>query len=223
VRDFRKLLATAAALDPHLPLARRVERLIDAVGYRAEVERTYPDELTRQTRWSAVTELVDLADAHQRRQRNASFATLLQDLALAETDDQGDGEHDRDVVTLMTLHSAKGLEFERVYLAGIEEGLLPHARSVAEDTIEEERRLMYVGITRAQKHLTLTYTEQRSKFGKSVTSLPSRFLFEIKGTPPPADWRPAGQETIRPAAKPAKPAKTGTRTSKRARAKSAPK
>jgi DNA helicase-2/ATP-dependent DNA helicase PcrA len=196
VRDFRKLLATAAQLDAHLPLARRVERLIEAVGYRGEVERLYPDELSRQTRWNAVTELVELADAHQRRQRNASFATLLQDLALAETDEQDDGEHERDVVTLMTLHSAKGLEFKRVYLVGVEEGLLPHARSVAEDTIEEERRLMYVGITRAQRFLTLTYTQQRMKFGKTVQSMPSRFLFEIKGTPPPPDWKAAGADTV---------------------------
>jgi DNA helicase-2/ATP-dependent DNA helicase PcrA len=199
VRDFRNLLASAASLEPGLALPRRVERILDAVNYRQEVERLYPDEATRLLRWNAVTEIVQLADRHQAKSRKATLATFLQDLTLTANDQESDADSTRDVVTLMTLHSSKGLEFQRVYLIGLEEGLLPHTRSIAEDTVEEERRLMYVGITRAKRNLTLCYTQQRVKFGKPSPSMPSRFLFEIKGSPPPEGWVAAGQPLPKPA------------------------
>ena len=85
----------------------------------------------------------------------------------------------------MTLHSAKGLEFGEVYLVGMEEGLLPHAKSIQDGAIEEERRLAYVGITRARRRLTLTYTGSRSRYGQRATTIPSRFLYELRGKQPP--------------------------------------
>ena len=171
--------------------------VIDAVGYRGEVERLYPDPLSFQTRWAAVDEVLAAAVRHEREARKPTLASFLQELTLSASDDgEGEDGKPREAITLMTLHSAKGLEFERVYLVGLEEGLFPHARSVAEDGIEEERRLMYVGITRARRNLTLTCTAARAKYGRNVESMPSRFLFEMNGETPPKDWRPAGSPPV---------------------------
>ncbi|HVS19795.1 MAG TPA: UvrD-helicase domain-containing protein, partial [Planctomycetota bacterium] len=171
-----------------------VHEVLDTVGYRGEVERLYPDPLSFQTRWAAVDEVLAAAARHERSAKRPTLASFLADLALSATDEpEGDENKPREAITLMTLHSAKGLEFERVYLVGLEEGLFPHARSVAEDGIEEERRLMYVGVTRARRNLTLTCTAARTKYGRKVDSMPSRFLYELKGEAPPPGWRAHGE------------------------------
>ena len=87
-----------------------------------------------------------------------------------------------DRVHLMTLHSAKGLEFPACFIVGIEDGILPHEKSMIETGFEEERRLFYVGITRAQKHLTLSMARSRMRMGKPQPTNPSRFLYEIPKT-----------------------------------------
>ncbi|MBI5364345.1 MAG: UvrD-helicase domain-containing protein [Planctomycetes bacterium] len=192
VRAFRNQLSVFAA-DPGEALVGWMRQLLEAVNYRAEVDRAYLEPKLREERWQGVLEILDLAENHVRRTRKASLSTFLEALTLDAEDSRDDGKvKHKDAVTLMTLHSAKGLEFERVYLVGVEEGILPHARSVAEDTVEEERRLMYVGITRAKRHLTITLTKTRSKYGTRVESHPSRFLYEMKGEKPPKDWKAAG-------------------------------
>jgi DNA helicase-2/ATP-dependent DNA helicase PcrA len=107
---------------------------------------------------------------------------FLEEAALAGRESDDEDEPQKQAVTLMTLHSAKGLEFPHVYMVGMEEGLLPHQRSVVDSRgIDEERRLCYVGVTRAQEHLTLTFVKARTKWGKQRPSIPSRFIMELRG------------------------------------------
>ncbi len=113
------------------------------------------------------------------------MAGFLQDVALTgnEADQDKESKLERNAVALMTLHAAKGLEFAEVYMVGMEEGTLPHHRSIAEPgaAVDEERRLCYVGVTRAQRRLTLTMALSRRKWGKPRPTHPSRFLYELTG------------------------------------------
>jgi len=158
-----------------------LKSLVNAVGYRAEVERCYPDKEARMARWAGVEEIFNFAENHSRRKANSSIGSFLEELALnAANDKETDDDASSDKVTLMTLHAAKGLEFSRVYLVGCEDGIIPHARSIEENNIDEERRLMYVGITRAQRHLTITCAGERARFGKRELRDKSRFWLEIE-------------------------------------------
>jgi DNA helicase-2/ATP-dependent DNA helicase PcrA len=171
-------------------LVSRLERFLERIAYRDEVTRLYPDPLVREARWAGVLEVLNFAENHVRRSKDPSLQAFLEELALTSGDTPGEKkETDRgDAVTLMTLHAAKGLEFPHVFLVGMEEGFLPHARAVAENGIEEERRLAYVGITRAMTTLTLSYAFERAKYGKLSRSIPSRFLYEAQGAEPPEGW-----------------------------------
>jgi DNA helicase-2/ATP-dependent DNA helicase PcrA len=160
------------------------------VGYREEVRRLYADPMTREARWAGVEEILNFAENHVRRAAEPGLHGFLEELTLQSGDDEPTErpETRADAVTLMTLHAAKGLEFPHVFLVGMEEGLLPHARAVAEGGIEEERRLAYVGIMRAMTTLTLTFAAERARYGHRAAATPSRFLFEARGEAPPEGW-----------------------------------
>ena len=188
-RALREVLDQSGLEGAGSDLVFRLGRFLERVGYREEVSRLYPDPMTREARWAGVVEILNFAENHVRRSAEPSLHGFLEELALTSGDEPGDEPDFRgDAVTLMTLHAAKGLEFPRVFLAGLEEGLLPHARAVAEAGIEEERRLAYVGITRAMAALTLTWAQERAKYGKRAISVPSRFLFEARGEAMPTGW-----------------------------------
>jgi superfamily I DNA/RNA helicase len=193
VRGLRRRLTELArgAAGERLPGV--VRELVRAVDYRAEIDRCYPDPVAREARWAAVEEIANYAENYARGKADASLRGFLDELSLTAEDAEEEEDKPRDAVTLMTLHAAKGLEYPRVYLVGVEEGLLPHERSIGENTVEEERRLMYVGITRARRHLAITHCRSRAKRGQRIACKKSRFIHEIKGesvavetpTPPP--------------------------------------
>src|SRR5205823_14724884 len=122
-------------------------------------------------------ELVGVAQEYQHTSPEPSLSGFLQESSLYSDQDAIRGE--QSLVTLMTLHYAKGLEFRAVFMIGMEEGIFPHARSIEEQGLEEERRLAYVGMTRAQERLTLTHASARSLYGSRSYNLASRFLDEL--------------------------------------------
>jgi DNA helicase-2/ATP-dependent DNA helicase PcrA len=190
VTRYRRLLDSQ-------PLVRVVKSLIGEIDYQAELARLYPDPHEQSARWNAVEEVVNALAAYEARAAKPSLEEFLDETLLADRDrdDEKKGQLRRNAVALMTLHSAKGLEFNEVYLVGMEEGLLPHRLSIETggDAIDEERRLCYVGVTRARERLTLTRAMARHKWGKSRPTLPSRFLFEITGRADnPQLWQQAG-------------------------------
>jgi DNA helicase-2/ATP-dependent DNA helicase PcrA len=186
---LREAIDGSGLSDAGTQLVVRLERFLETIAYRDEVTRLYTDPLTREARWAGVLEVLNFAENHVRRSSEPSLHGFLEDIALTSGDTPGEqAEVRKDAVMLMTLHAAKGLEFPHVFLVGMEEGILPHARAVAEGAVEEERRLAYVGITRAMKTLTMSFAFERAKHGRLARSTPSRFLFEAQGTELPAGW-----------------------------------
>jgi DNA helicase-2/ATP-dependent DNA helicase PcrA len=148
--------------------------VLDESGYRAELEAE--NTVEAESRLENLAELVNAAAEYERVEPEATLDGFLQEQALFSEADKLTGEGR---ATLMTLHNAKGLEFGHVFIVGMEEGTFPHARSLDEQNLEEERRLFYVGITRAKKTLTLSYARIRLTYGEREYQMPSRFLSEI--------------------------------------------
>jgi DNA helicase-2/ATP-dependent DNA helicase PcrA len=184
-RQLDELLRLARDRFERQPLADVARDLIQHIRYQDEIDRLHKEPADRMSRWAAVEEVINSLAAYQKRARKPTLGGFLEDVALGGRDDSSDKETQlqRNAIVLMTLHAAKGLEFPHVYLVGLEEGLLPHHRSVAADgpAIDEERRLCYVGVTRARDRLTLSLSLSRMKWGKPRPTIPSRFLFELMG------------------------------------------
>jgi DNA helicase-2/ATP-dependent DNA helicase PcrA len=178
IESFRTQLGKGKLVD-------LVRGLLAKVGYRDELERCYKSPSEVEARWQSVEELVNAVAQYEANSSKPTLLGFLEEVALANREDQREEDPDTRVehaVSLMTLHSAKGLEFPHVFMVGMEEGLIPHKRSVVESRgIDEERRLCYVGVTRARESLTLTLCKARMKWGKLVPSIPSRFLMEMRG------------------------------------------
>ena len=169
IADVRNAARAGVGVD------RIVEDVLERSGLRASL--TGDNSIEAQGRLENLEELVRVGAEYDGRADEPSLAGFLEEIALyadADAVDTGAGK-----VTLMTIHNAKGLEFERVVIVGLEEGLFPHQRSETPDQLDEERRLFYVGITRARRRLMLTHARSRSFFGGRDWRIPSRFLAEI--------------------------------------------
>jgi DNA helicase-2/ATP-dependent DNA helicase PcrA len=188
VRAFRSVVEGLMEEATQLEVPELIEAVLDRSGYleSLEAERT----IEAQGRIENLQELVSVAREWREQAAEPSLSSFLQEVSLMSDQDaiRGDGS----LVTLMTIHNAKGLEFRAVYMIGMEEGIFPHSRSIEEQGIEEERRLCYVGMTRAKERLTLLHASSRMLYGGREHNLPSRFLDEVPD-------RHAERERLRPA------------------------
>ncbi|MEZ6015304.1 MAG: UvrD-helicase domain-containing protein [Planctomycetota bacterium] len=194
VESLRERLRHVRKLYPHgEDLVAFAQRVVEEVAYKDEVKRLYTEEAEFEKRWNGVEEVFNFAQNYVKKRKRPGLIGFLNELSLSATDtDSPDDAARRQAVTLMSLHASKGLEYPRVFLIGLEEGNLPHHKCSSGDGIEEERRLAYVGVTRAQRGLTLSWCTERARGGQKVQRHPSRFLLEIQGKEPPADWIPVG-------------------------------
>ncbi len=129
--------------------------------------------------WYLVESIKSMLDTDKGTADEIGIEEAISKLVLRDMLEQREEEDESDKVHLLTLHASKGLEFENVFIMGLEEEILPHRNSIEEDNIEEERRLMYVGITRARQTLALTYAASRKQYGEKIETIPSRFLDEL--------------------------------------------
>jgi DNA helicase-2/ATP-dependent DNA helicase PcrA len=174
LKRFSALLQALRQEAKKASVKRLLERLIELIGYKEFLD-TNTDE--GQERWENIQELMRIAEAFPGSQQTG-LAEFLQTIQLMQETDELDNNAPK--LTLMTLHSAKGLEFDTVFISGLEEGLLPHQRSLAfPEQLEEERRLLYVGMTRAKNRLYLTLCQTRYLHGSLQYNLPSRFIHDI--------------------------------------------
>ncbi len=177
VSDFFALMTMLMAMKESMPLQEFVPMLVEQTGLKSQYEPATTDEA--RSRVENIQELLNAVAEYCQVNENATLEDYLENVTLI-TDMDREDDRGRGYVTLMTMHSAKGLEFPNVFLVGLEEGVFPSGRSLMEEEkMEEERRLCYVGITRAQKRLFLSRARQRMLYNQINHNPPSRFLSEI--------------------------------------------
>ena len=175
VAAFRAMMEEIFALAEDAPLADLADEVLERTGWRANLEAD--DSHEAHTRQENLEELLGELALFEQEAPESGLVEFLERVSLATSDEVAE---DGGAVSLMTIHAAKGLEFERVFLTGMEEGVFPHARVLGEpDAMEEERRLAYVAVTRAKRHLTLTLAQRRFLFNQTHTNAPSRFAMDL--------------------------------------------
>ncbi len=173
IEEFVDTIELAAQTFEHQPMDQALRWLVDKINYRKAIHEEVKSAQMRLFKWSNVEEFIaSLAE-------QKSLQDFVQNTPLETNWNKKQQGLNENKVTMMTLHSAKGLEFKAVFLVGIEDHIIPHEKSMKQTGLEEERRLMYVAITRAKQYLTISMSRQRKRMGQDYPSQPSRFLFDI--------------------------------------------
>ncbi|PAD71876.1 DNA helicase PcrA [Paenibacillus campinasensis] len=178
--NFYDMISALNRMVEFLSVTELTEKMLEMSEYRLELQNE--NTIESRSRLENIDEFLSVTQEFEKNNEDKSLVSFLTDLALiADIDTMNDDEEDRsDAVVLMTMHSAKGLEFPYVFIIGMEEGVFPHSRAFMDhEELEEERRLAYVGITRAEKQLFLSCARMRTLFGRTTANPPSRFLDEI--------------------------------------------
>ena len=175
--EFKNLILELTEKSKNVDLTELIDIVLEKSGLKAEIEKD--KTLESELRIENLMEFKSITENYQKETGTVNLEDFLEDISLVA--DVSDHNDDNNVITLMTMHSAKGLEFRAVFLAGMEENIMPHAISLQEkDGIEEERRLCYVAITRAKERLYITNAKRRMLFGNTSMNPPSRFIGEIE-------------------------------------------
>lgn len=161
------------------PPVKLIDELLEDIQYQAWITKQSASPEQAEMRWRNVEELLKWIRSIAEKDTERDLKAVVAAISLMGILDKNDDDSDGNVVSLMTLHAAKGLEFPHVTIVGMEEDILPHRASIEDDMVEEERRLFYVGITRAKRELTLSYANKRKRFGEQIDCKPSRFLDEL--------------------------------------------
>lgn len=180
--SFRQMIENLTNMQDYLSITDLTEEILDKTEYREMLKAE--KSIEAQSRLENIDEFLSVTKNFEQKSEDKTLVAFLTDLALIADIDQLDQKEEEsggtDAITLMTLHAAKGLEFPVVFLMGLEEGVFPHSRSLMEEAeMEEERRLAYVGITRAEQELYLTNAKMRTLFGRTNMNPESRFIGEI--------------------------------------------
>lgn len=177
ISQFAEMIINLSQIKDDLTVTDITERILVETGYSAELEKE--KSLEAESRIENLNELLSVTKEFENNNENATLEDFLSDVALVSDIDNTERDVDN-VVTFMTLHSAKGLEFPIIFITGLEEGIFPHNRALIDkEEMEEERRLAYVGITRAKEELNISHASTRMLFGRTQMNAPSRFIDEL--------------------------------------------
>ena len=179
LRQFEHWLTTFSERAKSDPPVKLINDLLQDIEYQDWITKQSGSPEQAEMRWRNVEDLLKWVRSIADKDEGKLMEDVVSTIALMGMLEKNEDESNGNVVSLMTLHASKGLEFPHVSIVGLEEEILPHRTSIEEDMVEEERRLFYVGITRAQKELTLSYANKRKRYGEELDCQPSRFLDEL--------------------------------------------